>query len=38
LKKEYRTEEKLCFDVILKAAEVLDKIVERELAIAQQIS
>ncbi len=30
LKKMYRTEEKKCFDVILKAAEVLDRIVERE--------
>jgi C_GCAxxG_C_C family probable redox protein len=33
LKKKYRTEELKCRDVILKAAEVLDRIVKRELAI-----
>ena len=31
LKDNYRTEEKKCRDVILKAAEILDKIVTREL-------
>ena len=31
LKDNYRTEEKKCRDVILKAAEILDKIVAREL-------
>ncbi len=31
LKKLYRTEEKKCFHVILKAAEILDRIVESEL-------
>ncbi|GAJ03672.1 unnamed protein product, partial [marine sediment metagenome] len=31
LKDNYHTEEKKCRDVILKAAEILDKIVRREL-------
>ena len=31
LKDNYRTEEKKCRDVVLKAAEILDKIVTREL-------
>ncbi len=31
LKKEYRTEENKCSDVILKAAEILDDIIEEEL-------
>ena len=31
LKNNYRTEEKKCIDVILKAAEILDKIVTRKL-------
>jgi len=31
LKDNYRTEEKKCREVILKAAEILDKIVTREL-------
>ena len=31
LKEKYRTEEKKCLDVIMKAAEILDSIVKREL-------
>ena len=35
LKKEYRTEEEKCNNVILKAAQILDRIVERETNICK---